>query len=214
MDRAVDIYDTQAACVGCGGCTRCVDACPNHALTPEGLDTRRCIACITIEKGSPSGSDNEPPSGPRTGSGDIAHDIQGSVPGAARNAAGNKTKDLFNGFETVIDAGKTVPDATARTVSGASSSACAVSGPATAAATHGWLFGCDECQSVCPYNASAPMYANPRFTPLFDPREMTAEDWLTMTPEQFRQRFAATPLARAGIEKLKTGIGNICKLNK
>lgn len=68
---------------------------------------------------------------------------------------------------------------------------------------HGWIYGCDECQSVCPYNAAAPEYSNPAFTPLFDPRELTREYWQSLSEEGFRERFDRTPMLRAGLARLR-----------
>lgn len=68
---------------------------------------------------------------------------------------------------------------------------------------HGWIFGCDECQWVCPYNAEVPLYSNPFFKPLFDPCGMTREEWLRMTEEEFDEMLGATPLSRSGLGRIK-----------
>lgn len=59
-----------------------------------------------------------------------------------------------------------------------------------------WVFGCDICQEVCPVNRKAKATSDPNF----GRRDLTALDLvelLDMDEQQFRQRFAGTPLMRA-----------------
>ena len=70
---------------------------------------------------------------------------------------------------------------------------------------NGWIFGCDECQNCCPYNKKAKPHSS-AFNPLFAPREITAEQWMTMAEEEFAEKFGSTPLTRSGLERIKANI--------
>ena len=71
---------------------------------------------------------------------------------------------------------------------------------------YGWIFGCEECQNCCPYNRQAAIHRNEAFNPLFDPREISAEEWQAMSEEEFLARFGTTPLKRSGVERIKKNI--------
>lgn len=80
--------------------------------------------------------------------------------------------------------------------------------PTTQINLDGWIFGCDACQSCCPYNRHAPQHRHPAFDPCFDPRLMTPDEWQNLSQEEFTTRFASTPLTRSGLERIR---GNIQK---
>jgi epoxyqueuosine reductase len=57
-----------------------------------------------------------------------------------------------------------------------------------------WQFGCDVCQSVCPWNRKAPATREPAFLPASP--YPGADAVAAMTDEEFRRRFAGTALLR------------------
>ena len=61
-----------------------------------------------------------------------------------------------------------------------------------------WLFGCDVCQDVCPWNRKAPTSTEPVFAPSPDRDPADAIALLRVSRDEFRQRFGQTPLARPG----------------
>jgi epoxyqueuosine reductase len=66
------------------------------------------------------------------------------------------------------------------------------------AAIGDWLFGCDICQEVCPWNRHAPMAQN--VEPGTPPPAL--ETLASMSESEFRERFRGSPLKRARREGL------------
>jgi epoxyqueuosine reductase len=65
---------------------------------------------------------------------------------------------------------------------------------------HGWGFGCDICNQVCPWNER---FADPTshagYSPRNDLQELPDTVWDDMSEEEFVRRFGDTPLERAGL---------------
>ena len=60
-----------------------------------------------------------------------------------------------------------------------------------------WLFGCDVCQEVCPWNRKAPNAREPAFAAWADLEAVDPAELLSLSEEQFRRRFRGTALMRA-----------------
>lgn len=59
-----------------------------------------------------------------------------------------------------------------------------------------WLFGCDVCQDVCPWNHRSPASPEPAFRPAPDHRPGKLAELFALDDEAFRSRFRDTPLWR------------------
>ena len=69
-----------------------------------------------------------------------------------------------------------------------------------------WIFGCDICQDVCPWNK----FSKPHNEPLFNADEkflsMSKNEWLEITKETFDKVFKDSPVKRTGYDGLKRNI--------
>ncbi len=119
----------------CGTCTRCIDACPTEAISPEGylLDASKCISYLTIE-------------------------LKEAIP---------------EEFQGKMD---------------------------------NWMFGCDVCQEVCPWNRFSKPHQEPAFEPHPDLLSMTKNDWQELTKEVFQEVFRKSAVKRTKLEGLKRNI--------
>lgn len=120
----------------CGTCTRCIDACPTEAISPEGylMDGSKCISYLTIE-----------------------------------------LKDEI------------IP-------------------PQYKSQMAGWMFGCDICQDVCPWNRFSTKHEEPQFEPHPKLLEMTKGEWFEITEDVFKEIFKNSAVKRTKYEGLKRNI--------
>ena len=61
-----------------------------------------------------------------------------------------------------------------------------------------WLFGCDICQEVCPWNRKAPISSEPDFQPQPALQSADAAALMKLTEAEFREQFGHTALTRPG----------------
>lgn len=119
----------------CGTCTRCIEACPTEAISPEGyvMDGSKCISYLTIE-------------------------LKEKIPEAFEGKMG------------------------------------------------GYMYGCDICQQVCPWNRFSKPHEEPRFMPKDELVTRTKQEWVELTEEVFDQLFEGSAVRRTKYRGLRRNI--------
>ena len=69
-----------------------------------------------------------------------------------------------------------------------------------------WMFGCDVCQDVCPWNRFSKPHQEPLFQPHPELLHMSKGDWEEITEEVFRELFRKSAVKRTKYEGLKRNI--------
>jgi len=70
----------------------------------------------------------------------------------------------------------------------------------------GWLFGCDTCQDVCPWNRFSRPTQEPSFAPIPGVLNLTSRDWEALSEETFQELFRNSPIRRTGWEGIRRNL--------
>ncbi len=70
----------------------------------------------------------------------------------------------------------------------------------------GWVFGCDVCQDVCPWNRFSVLSREAAFKPSHELLNMTQSDWQDITEEVFAKLFKKSAVKRTKFAGLKRNI--------
>ncbi len=118
----------------CGSCTKCIDACPTHAIVSDKIiDGSKCISYATIE-------------------------LKDQIP------------DFFK--DKMED----------------------------------WMFGCDICQDVCPWNRFSAPTLEEKFRPNSEIKNFTKQEWKDITQEIFSSVFKKSAVKRTKFSGLKRNL--------
>ena len=72
-----------------------------------------------------------------------------------------------------------------------------------------WIFGCDICQDVCPWNKFSKPHKEPLFNLSSHIMDLSEKQWQEITEETFNKIFKNSPLKRAGYNGLKRNLNYI-----
>jgi epoxyqueuosine reductase len=76
----------------------------------------------------------------------------------------------------------------------------------------GWIFGCDVCQDVCPFNRKKFFTEDESYFPLMEVFGKSAEGLKMFTEEEFNRIFSASPVKRTKYEGWKRNVSRFIKI--
>ena len=69
-----------------------------------------------------------------------------------------------------------------------------------------WMFGCDVCQDVCPWNRFSKSHSEPLFNPNAELLSFSKKDWQEITEDVFKKVFKKSPVKRTKFQGFKRNI--------
>lgn len=72
-----------------------------------------------------------------------------------------------------------------------------------------WMFGCDVCQDVCPWNRFSKPNTEQALAPVHEILQFSLNDWNALTEESFKKIFRDSPLKRAKFNGIQRNLSFI-----
>jgi epoxyqueuosine reductase len=69
-----------------------------------------------------------------------------------------------------------------------------------------WMFGCDICQDVCPWNRFSQPNTEIEFTPIPEILDLSTEEWNQLGEDAFRKIFKSSPLKRTKFKGIQRNL--------
>ena len=69
-----------------------------------------------------------------------------------------------------------------------------------------WMFGCDICQDVCPWNRFSKPTDEIEFTPIPEILDLSTKEWEAMSEEKFKTLFRHSPLSRSKLTGIQRNL--------
>lgn len=69
-----------------------------------------------------------------------------------------------------------------------------------------WMFGCDTCQDVCPWNRFSKPHNEKEFQPLQEVLNFTTKEWEELNEESFKKIFKDSPIKRSKFQGIQRNL--------